>query len=118
MIPRRLAAASIKPLLLSILAEDESYGYAIIERVKSLTDGRMEWTPSTLYPVLHSLENDGLLKSRWQESPDGPKRKYYGLTRNGEKALVREKQHWLDVHRALVELWGPGPGLTISQESA
>lgn len=108
MIPKALVAASIKPFVLSILAGGENYGYAIIERVKALTGGRIEWTTSTLYPVLHSLENDGLLASRWQDSPDGPRRKYYRLTPKGEKALVREKQQWLDVHAALVQLWERG----------
>ena len=111
MIPRALIAASMKPFILSILADGESYGYAIIERVKSLTAGQIEWTTSTLYPVLHSLENDGLLESRWQESPDGPRRIYYRLTPQGRKALSREKQQWLDVHAALLRLWEQGGSL-------
>jgi DNA-binding PadR family transcriptional regulator len=98
----------MKPFLLSILARGESYGYAIIERVKALTAGQIEWTTITLYPVLHSLENDGLLESRWQDSPDGPRRKYYRLTPKGRKALSREKQQWLDVHTALLRLWAQG----------
>ncbi len=112
MIPKALVAASIKPMLLSVLAEGESYGYAIIQRVKSLTGGQLDWTTSTLYPVLHALENDGLLESRWQESEEGPRRKYYQLTASGLQALEREKRQWLEVHRALAELWGLQPGLT------
>jgi DNA-binding PadR family transcriptional regulator len=108
MIPTALVAASIKPFVLSILAEGESYGYAVIQRVKALTGGRIEWTTSTLYPVLHSLENKGLLESQWRISGEGPRRKYYRLTPKGRKALEREKQQWLDVHRALVQLWTPG----------
>ena len=105
MIPRALVAASIKPLLLSILASRPSYGYAIIQRVQDVTKGQIAWSTSTLYPVLHDLENDGLLRSEWRSSEEGPRRKYYSLTPRGEKALQREKQHWLDVHRALVSLW-------------
>lgn len=111
MIPKALVAASIKPLLLSILAEGPSYGYAIIQRVQDLTGGRLAWSTSTLYPVLHDMENRGLLRSEWQSSEEGPRRKYYHLTPKGEKALQREKQHWLDVHRALVSLWD-GPQLS------
>ena len=111
MIPKALVAASIKPFVLSILAEGESYGYAIIQRVKTLTGGQIEWTTSTLYPVLHSLENKGLLASQWRASEEGPRRKYYSLTPKGRKALEREKQQWLDVHRALSTLWGQAPGL-------
>jgi DNA-binding PadR family transcriptional regulator len=110
MIPKALVAASIKPFVLSVLAEGESYGYAIIQRVKALTGGRIAWTTSTLYPVLHSLENKGLLESQWQVSQEGPRRKYYRLTPKGRKALEREKRQWLDVHQALMELWNPTPG--------
>lgn len=114
MITKALVAASIKPFVLSILSEGECYGYAIIQRVKSLTGGQIEWTTSTLYPVLHSLENKGLLESRWEASEEGPRRKYYRLTPKGRKALIREKQQWLEVHRALMELWGPTPGLSTA----
>ena len=110
MIPKALVAASIKPFVLSILAEGESYGYAIIQRVKALTHGRMEWTTSTLYPVLHSLENKGLLESFWLSSEEGPRRKYYRLTAKGVKVLEKEKRQWLDVHAALMQLWGPQVG--------
>lgn len=111
MVSKALVAASIKPFILSILAGGESYGYAIIEHVKQVTRGQIEWTTSTLYPVLHSLENDGLLNSRWEASPDGPRRKYYQLTPRGRKTMAREKQQWLSVHDALTELWSEGPSL-------
>ena len=118
MIPKALVAASIKPFILSVLAEGESYGYAIIQRVKTLTGGQIEWTTSTLYPVLHSLENKGLLESQWQASAEGPRRKYYRLTPKGQKALDREKQQWLDVHQALMQLWNPTPGFAAGLEPA
>ncbi len=111
MITSSLVAASIQPFVLSILASGESYGYAIIQRVKVLTGGQIKWTTSTLYPVLHRLENKGLLESDWRISDDGPRRKYYRLTTRGQKALDTEKQQWLDVHQALSELWNVSPGL-------
>ena len=64
-----------------------------------------------LYPVLHSLENQGFLTSYWQTSVEGPRRKYYRITAKGTKALAKEKQQWLDVHTALAQLWGPSPAL-------
>jgi DNA-binding PadR family transcriptional regulator len=118
MTPTSLVAASLKPFVLSILADGDNYGYAIIQRVKLLTGGQIEWTTSTLYPVLHSLENKGMLKSRWQASEEGPRRKYYHLTRKGLKALEREKRQWLDVHQALSKLWGPETGLHVRPEIA
>ncbi len=110
MIPKTLVAASTKPFILSILAEGESYGYAIIQRVKQLTGGKLEWTTSTLYPVLHSLEVDGLLESYWIPSKEGRQRKYYRITAEGLKALEKEKRQWLDIHTALMQLWSPQPG--------
>lgn len=111
MTSKALIAASLKPYILSILADGDSYGYAIIQRVKDLTDGEMRWTTSTLYPVLHSLENQGFLQSYWQTVEAAPRRKYYQLTTKGEKALMAERQQWLTVHRGLVQLWGPDVAL-------
>ena len=112
MIPKALVAASIKPFVLTILAEGDNYGYAIIQRVKKLTREQIKWTTSTLYPVLHSLENKGFLESYWQSSEGGPRRKYYHLTAKGHSVLQVEKQQWLDVHEALMQLWNPLPGLS------
>ena len=113
MIPKALVAASLKPFILSLLAGGESYGYEIIQRIHELTDGKVRWTTSTLYPVLHSLENNGLLESFWRAVEKAPRRKYYRLTTKGYLALDVEKQQWLDVHTALMKLWGPQPQLSL-----
>ena len=114
MISKALVAASLKPFILSILASGDSYGYEIIQRVQDLTDGEIKWTTGTLYPLLHSLENKGLVTSfkKETESGPGPKRKYYRITEKGRQSLVTEKQEWLRVHEALLELWAPLPGLS------
>lgn len=111
MIPKALVAASIKPFVLTILASGDNYGYAIIQRVQQLTSNQIKWTTSTLYPVLHSMENKGLVESYWQASAGGPRRKYYHLTARGKQMLSQEKQQWLDVHAALMKLWSPTEGL-------
>jgi len=113
MVPRALVAASLKPFVLSLLAEGDSYGYEIIQRVRALTADEVLYTTSTLYPVLHDLESGGLLESYWREAENAPRRKYYRLTPRGQQALQAERQHWLRVHGALAELWGAlgGPGL-------
>src|SRR5262245_18463548 len=56
-----LVAASATPLVLAILAEGDSYGYAIIKRVAELSGGHLQWTDGMLYPVLHRLERQGLV---------------------------------------------------------
>jgi len=101
-----LVAASAVPLILSILEEGESYGYAIIQRVHDLSGGAIEWTDGMLYPVLHRLEAQGCIGARWREAENGRKRKYYALKRHGHKALAEQKEQWLTVHGSLAKLWG------------
>lgn len=114
MIQRPLAAASLRPIILSILREGESYGYELIQRIHHLSDGRMEWTTGTLYPFLHGLENEGLVASRWQKGENAPRRKYYRLTKRGEAALAAQREQWLAVNQILAKLWGPSPELAWS----
>jgi len=100
-----LVAASTVPLVLAILADGESYGYAIIQRVRELSDGEIEWTDGMLYPVLHWLEENGQVKARWCESDTGRKRRYYSLKAEGKKYLADHKAQWLAVHEALRRAW-------------
>ena len=109
MIPKALVAASLRPLMLSILDHGQSYGYAIIQRIHDLSDGQLTWTDGTLYPVLHRLEAEGLIASTWRTSAVGRRRKYYHLTPAGQRALETEKRHWLNVHAMLLKLWGSPP---------
>ena len=97
---RELVAASARPLVLSILSGGESYGYALIQEVARRSGGRMEWTEGMLYPVLHRLEREGLIESRWDEA-EGRKRKYYRLKREGRAALQEEREQWSIVQAAL-----------------
>ena len=80
-VSKELVAASSRPLVLSILREGENYGYAIIQRVKELSGGRLEWTEGMLYPVLHRLEREGLLKSQTRAPTRAAPGKYYRLER-------------------------------------
>jgi PadR family transcriptional regulator, regulatory protein PadR len=105
MLKKELIAASTVPLVLSILAEGENYGYALIQRVRELSGGRIEWTEGMLYPVLHWMEEQGLIESEWKQADSGRKRKYYRLCRQGRAELAAEKAQWLTVHATLTKLW-------------
>ena len=105
-LPKDLVAASAVPLVLSLLEEGESYGYTIIQRVRDLSGGEIEWTDGMLYPVLHRLEAQGLVRSRWDVSEAGRKRKYYALSTAGKRALAEQKEQWQVVHSTLTKLWG------------
>jgi len=104
-INKDLVAASSTPLVLAILAEGDSYGYAILKRVRELSGGALEWTDGMLYPVLHRLERSGLIESRWQDSETGRKRKYYRVTDAGRAQLADERRQWQTVDGALRRVW-------------
>src|SRR5580693_8513671 len=98
MLSKELVAASTVPLVLSVLTEGESYGYALIQRVRDLSGGQIEWTDGMLYPVLHRLEAQGYIEASWRESETGRKRKYYALQGHGRQALHEQKEQWLVVN--------------------
>jgi PadR family transcriptional regulator PadR len=89
-----LVAASATPLILAILSEGQSYGYAIIKRVLELSGGELQWTDGMLYPVLHRLERNGFVKAGWGESEAGRRRKYYRLTKDGAQELASQRRQW------------------------
>ena len=96
-----LVAASAVPLILSLLEDGESYGYAIIQEVKARSGGKLQWTDGMLYPVLHRMEQRGLIKARWGESETGRKRKYYSLKKDGKHAMEKHHEQWSLVHSVL-----------------
>jgi PadR family transcriptional regulator, regulatory protein PadR len=91
-INKDLIAASSTPIVLAILAEGDSYGYAILQRVRELSGGRVEWTDGMLYPVLHRLERLGYVEARWEVADSGRRRKYYRITSQGRAQLVGKRR--------------------------
>jgi len=104
-INKDLVAASSTPLVLAILAGGDSYGYAILKRVRELSGGTLEWTDGMLYPVLHRLERAGLIASRWERAESGRRRKYYRITEEGREQLADERRQWRAVDRTLERIW-------------
>jgi len=100
-----LVAASATPLVLTILAEGDSYGYAIIKRVAELSGGYLQWSDGMLYPVLHRLERQGHIAAKWTSSDNGRKRRYYHITRSGRAHLAAQRQQWQRVDGTLREIW-------------
>lgn len=99
-----LVAASAIPLILSILQRGDSYGYAVIQQVRELSGGEMEWADGMLYPILHRLERRKLVRSYWGVAESGRKRKYYRLNRTGAEELVALRGHWDRLHGMLNKL--------------
>jgi len=105
MLNRELVAASTEPLILSLLSRGESYGYALIQEVKRISGDKIEWTDGMLYPVLHRMEREGWIASRWGEAENGRKRKYYSLKKDGKKALKDQRRQWVAVSGVFKQLW-------------
>jgi PadR family transcriptional regulator len=118
-IAKDLVAASAIPLVLAILDEGESYGYAILKRIDELSGGELEWTDGMLYPLLHRLARLGYVEARW-DSSQGRRRRYYSITYAGRNALSEQRRQWAVVSGALQNAWHsiqlvppiplPGPG--------
>ena len=104
-ISKDLVAASAAPLVLAILGESESYGYAIRKRVGELSGGEIEWTDGMLYPVLHRLERNGFVEARWGRSEVGRRRKYYRVSQKGLDHLAEQRRQWQVVDSTLRGVW-------------
>jgi DNA-binding PadR family transcriptional regulator len=104
-ISKDLIAASSTPLVLAILAAGDSYGYAILQRVRELSGGRIEWTDGMLYPVLHRLERLGHIEARWKVVESGRRRKYYRITKEGRAQLAAQRKQWKAVDGTLRKIW-------------
>ena len=101
-----LVAASAVPLILAILTEAESYGYAIIKRIREVSGGMIKWSEGMLYPVLHRLEAGGHVQAYWESAESGRKRKYYRVTPTGVEELRRRTAEWSTVNMAIERLGG------------
>ena len=104
-IAKDLVAASAIPLVLAILDEGESYGYAILKRIDELSGGALEWTDGMLYPLLHRLDRLGYVEARWEAQQGGRRRRYYRITPAGRDALSEQRRQWEIVAGALQNAW-------------
>lgn len=101
---KELMGASTALLVLSVLAREASYGYRIIQSVNKEAGGLFVWQEGTLYPILHRLEKDGLVRAQWQEADTGRRRKYYYVTAKGRESLTEGVEQWNQWHATLMKL--------------
>lgn len=100
MIDKGYISGSSQMLVLNLLSEKACYGYELIKTLKQRSNNVFELKEGTLYPILHKLENDGLIHSFNQEV-SGRTRKYYAITDKGAKVLAKEKEEWLQFSGAV-----------------
>jgi DNA-binding PadR family transcriptional regulator len=100
---RDLVRGSLDLMVLSVLAGGKKYGYLIQKQVREASGARVDLQAGTLYPLLHRLEDDGLVKSSWDDST-GRDRKWYELTAAGRKRLSAQAQEWADYAECIRQL--------------
>lgn len=109
MISKNLTAASTRPIILGVLKQGNSYGYLIIKKIKEMSGGKLEWSDGMLYPVLHRLEKEGLIRSEWVMADNARPRKYYAITEAGKQELAAEHKQWSQVNALLEQIWDVKP---------
>lgn len=115
---KELVGASTELLILSCLSHKPSYGYDIVRQANERSDGEFSWQEGTLYPVLHKLEAARLVRSQWQETENGRRRKYYYITATGRKALEEKARRWNTLHDIIFGmLANPSPAKTRREET-
>ena len=93
-IKKELTKGSSSLLVLSVLESKDMYGYQIIKEIEMKSEHVFSFKEGTLYPILHAFERDGYVKSYWEESDQGRKRKYYHITKKGIKELAISREEW------------------------
>ena len=101
---KELVGASTALIVLGVLARKASWGYEIVRQVNEEADGVFTWREGTVYPVLHRLEKDGLVRSQWEETDAGRRRKYYTVTARGRECLAEGAREWKWFHGLVLRL--------------
>jgi PadR family transcriptional regulator PadR len=91
---RELLKGSTDLLILTMLSQRPAYGYHIAKEINTRSDGLLRLKEGSLYPMLHKLEEHGLIRGRWAPSERGPERKYYHITARGRRVLAVRVHEW------------------------
>ena len=91
---KELLKGSTTVLILSLLNRKNMYGYEMIKEIELKSDNVFSFKEGTLYPILHSLENENYIESYWDSSMGARKRKYYKITESGKKVLFEKEKEW------------------------
>ncbi|MDE6384663.1 MAG: PadR family transcriptional regulator [Eubacterium sp.] len=100
---KELLKGSTPLLILSVLKNDDFYGYRIIRELEIRSENMFEMSEGTLYPILHALEKEKLLTSYWKEC-DGRRRKYYHITDLGTKQFLEKKEEFVSYSQSVTRV--------------
>lgn len=105
-INKELMKGSTVILILTALDREPMYGYQMIKEIEKHSSGVFTLKEGTLYPILHTLESDGIVESYWNETEGARKRKYYRITDTGRRNLIEKKQEWMVFKTAVDKVIG------------
>lgn len=105
--PPDLVQGTLDALILQTLELEPLHGLAIAQRLRAKSDDVLRVSQGSLYPALHKLEQQGLLKAEWRLSESGKRAKYYSLTRSGRRHLAREQETWQRLSAAISMILKP-----------
>ena len=101
-----LLRAALEPVVLEVIATGATYGYEIARAIQQHSEGQLCAQEGTLYPALHRLEKQGLLKANWKTSPEGRRRKHYALTSAGRRRLEALRVEWASFSKTIGRILG------------
>lgn len=110
-IDKSLVSGSMSLLVMKLLEGGDLYGYQMIEELRRRSDGTFRLRAGTLYPLLHSLEENGLVTAYERTAGNGKNRRYYHLTKQGSKALAEKETTWETYAKAVSRVLKGGASL-------
>jgi len=96
-----LLQGTLDMLILRVLSRGDSHGWGIADRIKSVSKDVLSIGEGSLYPALYRMETRGWIKSRWGQSENNRKAKFYSLTQLGENQLETEAEAWRQLSGAI-----------------
>src|SRR5436190_23081280 len=96
-----LLQGTLDMLVMRAVADEALHGYALVHRLKLISGGRLAVPQGSLYPALHRLENQGMLKADWRDTASGREAKFYRLTAKGRRKLEAEVAEWKELSIAI-----------------
>ena len=108
----KLLSGTVEMLILQVVLPEATYGYRITQDVLERSEGYFQLKEGSVYPALHRLERESLLKAHWVEADSGRRRKYYRITASGRKALEKKRFEWEEFSMGVNGILGvPNHGL-------
>ena len=101
-----LLQGTLDMLVMRAVSDEALHGYALVHRLKLISGGRLNVKQGSLYPALHRLEQQGILKAEWRDTPSGREAKFYKLTAKGQRRLETEVEEWRELSKAIALVLG------------